>query len=268
MSHYLTQEASFELPDAFKDRTMNIFTLSENNASEFTFVVSRANARVEDTLQKVAARLTQDLQTTVQGFELISSSHGNINQQPSIEIFYRFKSAEALIWQKQNIVLLKDELQGRKIVCFIGTCQNSFNDYYDRQYKGIIASIIFNEKENDTHVPVMLATDSVGNFFVFDTDSKELSVFTAISELYQHIDLNRALNGSYLFYHSLGEPLHIAPVSTNSSAEFTRYALWTSSVKNNQHLSSILLLCRSVNGPQELSNPEQIAEYLRTAREP
>lgn len=86
MTHYVTQEAKFELPDAFKDRTMNLFTLSENNASEFTFVVSRATATPDDTLHKVAARLAKELENTVQGFQLASSTPGSIDGQPSVKV--------------------------------------------------------------------------------------------------------------------------------------------------------------------------------------
>ncbi len=48
MAEYILQEATLALPDVFKDRTMNLFTLSDNGASEFTFVVSRASAKHED----------------------------------------------------------------------------------------------------------------------------------------------------------------------------------------------------------------------------
>lgn len=47
MAEYILQEASLALPDVFKDRTMNLFTLSDNGASEFTFVVSRASAKTK-----------------------------------------------------------------------------------------------------------------------------------------------------------------------------------------------------------------------------
>lgn len=45
MAKYILQEATLALPDVYKDRTMNLFTLSENGASEFTFVVSRASVK-------------------------------------------------------------------------------------------------------------------------------------------------------------------------------------------------------------------------------
>ncbi|WP_259568082.1 DcrB-related protein [Enterobacter sichuanensis] len=45
MAEYTLQEATLALPDVYKDRTMNLFALSENGASEFTFVVSRASKK-------------------------------------------------------------------------------------------------------------------------------------------------------------------------------------------------------------------------------
>lgn len=47
MADYILQEATLALPDVFKDRTMNLFTMSDNGASEFTFVVSRATAKTK-----------------------------------------------------------------------------------------------------------------------------------------------------------------------------------------------------------------------------
>ena len=38
MADYILQEATLALPDVFKDRTMNLFTLSDNGASEFTLL--------------------------------------------------------------------------------------------------------------------------------------------------------------------------------------------------------------------------------------
>lgn len=87
MAIYTLQEASLELPDVFKDRTMNLFTLSENNASEFTFVVSRASALHDDTVQKVAARVIQEMSTTVQAFNSVTSQLIVFDCLPTIEVF-------------------------------------------------------------------------------------------------------------------------------------------------------------------------------------
>lgn len=70
MADYILQEATLALPDVFKDRTMNLFTLNDNGANEFTFVVSRASAKKEKNIQAVAARILREMEITVQEFQL------------------------------------------------------------------------------------------------------------------------------------------------------------------------------------------------------
>ena len=83
MATYTLQEASIELPDIFKDRTMNLFTLSENNASEFTFVVSRASAFHDDTVQKVASRIINEMTVTVRAFANVTSQLNELAHPPA-----------------------------------------------------------------------------------------------------------------------------------------------------------------------------------------
>lgn len=259
MAEYHLQEGTLEIPDLFKDRTMNLFTLSENNASEFTFVVSRATATHEDRVQQVAARLVKELENTVNNFRFESSAMTQIDGVPAIEIYYQFKNGEALIWQKQTIVLLDEEIRGRKMVCYIGTCPDHFSEYYQKQYNAIISSIKFREKEADSYQPVQMTADSSGIWFVLDSDSKCLLVFKELSELHQHVDVPRALNGGYLFFDQKGNPLHIAPVSEQHPV---RYGLWTTSPQKAQTLSSLLPVCRSVKGSGSLNDLRAIEVFL------
>lgn len=267
MATYQLQEASIDLPDVFKDRTMNLFTLSENNASEFTFVVSRATANRDDNVQSVSVRLAKEMDVTLQAFVLVSSQSVLIDGQQAIELFYHFKNGSAIIWQKQSVILLNDENQGRKIVCFIGTCPDKFSEYYQKQYRAIIASICFRKDEKDDFVSEPLPAASEEIHFALDNDSKVIFVFEKLSELYKHIDLQRALNGAYLFYDATGKPLHIAPLPNSVEQETTRYALWTTSPKKAQQMSSILLICRSVKGPPTLNTIEAIRAFIQANRE-
>lgn len=267
MAIYQLQEASLELPDVFKDRTMNLFTLSENNASEFTFVVSRATANMDDNLQSISSRLTKEMEVTLQGFVLESSQLVLVDGQPAMEIFYQFKNGNVQIWQKQSVILLNEERQGRKMVCFIGTCPNKFDEYYQKQYNAIIGSIRFRQEEKDDFVSESLPATSEKVYFALDSDSKELFVFEKLNALYQHINLQRALNGAYLFYDAAGEPLHIAPLPKIVEQETTRYALWTSSPRKAQQMASVLLLCRSVKGSSMLNTIEAITAFIQANRD-
>lgn len=123
MATYTLQEASIELPDIFKDRTMNLFTISENNASEFTFVVSRASAFHDDTVQKVAARIINEMSVTVPAFVSITSQLIEIDNLPAVELFYHFENDGAEIWQKQSIVLLDDDARGKRLFAILEHAQ-------------------------------------------------------------------------------------------------------------------------------------------------
>lgn len=109
------QEATLEIPDIYKDRTMNLFVLSENNASDFSFVVSRATAKFDDNVRSVAARLIKEMEMTVQNFNLISSVMTLVDGVPAVELFYHFENGNALVWQKQTVVLLDDNPAGKKM---------------------------------------------------------------------------------------------------------------------------------------------------------
>jgi len=259
MATYTLQEASIELPDIFKDRTMNLFTLSENNASEFTFVVSRASAFHDDTVQKVAARIINEMSVTVPAFVNVTSQLIEIDNLPAVELFYHFENDGAEIWQKQSIVLFDDDAGGKKIVCYIGTCPGRFNDYYTKQYHEIINSIKFNSRDSD-HEPVPVAADASGIFFSFDNDTKVLTAHETVTLLYQNVDLKRALNGNYLFFDSAGRPLHIAALNNE---EPLRYALWTSPHRKNSSLRDVLGMAKAFKGPAELSSEQQILAFLQ-----
>ncbi|WP_205950412.1 DcrB-related protein [Pantoea stewartii] len=258
MAIYTLQEASLELPDIYKDRTMNLFTLSENSASEFTFVVSRASASSDDSVQKVAARIIKEMGTTVEAFTNITSQFTIVDGVQAVELFYHFENGGVQIWQKQTVVLLDEPLGGKKIVCYIGTCPSQFNEYYQKQYQTIINSIKFNhvEKESES-TPV--ASDSPEIFFSLDNDTKIITAHEGVNALYQHVDLKRALNGNYFFFDSKGNPLHIAALNDE---EPIRYALWHSPGSKASSLLNNIGIAKGFDGPERLSSEEQVIAFL------
>ncbi|MGF6099507.1 DcrB-related protein [Enterobacter sp. A4] len=262
MAEYILQEATLALPDVYKDRTMNLFTLSENGASEFTFVVSRASAKHEDKIHDVATRLVRELEITVPDFRLESSQMTSVDGHQAVELFYQFKNDNAVILQKQTVILLGDHPAGQKMVCYIGTCPGEFSDFYHNQYQAIIRSIKFH-KPAPTETREMLAANTEGPFFALDCESKVLSVFNNIQELYGHLSLQRAKEGHYLLFEKLGAPLSIAPVP---GSQPLRYALWTLSAEKSRHLISQLSVCRQVSGFDDLNSPDQIRKYLMAQR--
>ena len=64
----------------------------------------------------------RELEITVPDFRLESSQMTSVDGHPAVELFYQFKNDNAVIFQKQTLILLGDHPAGQKMVCYIGTC--------------------------------------------------------------------------------------------------------------------------------------------------
>ncbi|WLI76399.1 DcrB-related protein [Kosakonia sp. H02] len=263
MADYILQEATLALPDVFKDRTMNLFTLNDKGASEFTFVVSRASANKGETLQSVAARILRELEITVPQFQLELSRPVTVDGEPAIELYYQFKNDSAVIIQRQTVVLLDEAPAGKKIVSYIGTCPDEFSDYHQRQYQDIIQSIKFH-RQSEASPEQMLPPDDPQIFFALDTETKHLNSYAGIQSLYQHLPLQRAREGVFLLYAQSGQALKIAPVP---GSEPVRYALWTMRSDNGHALEQQLSVCRTYGGVEGLDTADDVRRFLSRHRD-
>lgn len=262
MAKHIIQEGTLTLPDIFKDRTMNLFTLSDNGASEFTFVVSRASAKSDEDVKSVALRLVKELEVTVPAFHLESTGMTQVDGYPAAELFYQFRNDGGVIFQKQTVILLRDQPAGQKMVCYIGTCPGEFSDYYHRQYQEVMQSIKFHQAV-EPRVGEMLRADNAGIFFALDGNTKVLSVFAGIQELYQHLPLQQAKEGVFLAFDQQGGPLKVAPVPDSDPV---RYALWTLPGDESHHLLAHLAVCRQISGPDYLDTTDKIRRFVTAKR--
>lgn len=259
MSEYTLQECILTLPDLFHDHTMNLFTPGGGN--EFTFVISRAPAQAGDTLQTVSTRLAEELQTNLPELGLIHVELTELDGLPALELLYSFKSGQRTLLQKQRAVLLDDAFQGKKLLCFIGTCADAFDASHARIYDLITATVRFQH----TSLPAQpigneIPADSPSVYFSFDRESRELRVFQGMASLYASVNLTRARQGDYLFFDSGGHRLNIGPVDRKDNV--TRYALWKAVAGQPQTMIHALLLAKSVRGIAGLESADAIEAWL------
>jgi len=261
MPDYTLQDCNITVPDAFHDRTMNLFTLSHTGANEFTFVISRATASADDSLESVSSRLSTELENTLEKLSLFHTRLIDLAEKQALELFYRFNSGQRVIFQKQRVVLIDEGNTGKKMLCFIGTCPDGFDDYHSGIYDRMTDSITF-PGEGLPHAEAggQIPGDSQAMFFTFDCDSREVSIFEGIAALYASINLERAKNGDYLFFDANGAPLTLAPVTSGNGAG--RYALWENTDRKKGALISSLLLARSIRGTHEIQTIAALEDHI------
>lgn len=261
MPEYTLQDCIVTVPEVFHDRTMNLFTLSHTNANEFTFVISRATAHVGEDVISMSKRLVEELKTSMNEFSLIHSKEICLSGKNGSEIFYRFKSGQSTIFQMQRVVLVDDNGLGKKIICFIGTCPDAFNEYHNKVFNSITDSIRFDSNTNlSNNLRKQIPSDCTSLFFTFDRDSRELSVFSGIPDLYRGVNLTRAKHGDYLFFDKDGHSLMLAPVNSGDDSE--RYGLWEIDGEQRTNLVDSLLLAKSVRGIPGIETINDVESYI------
>ncbi|NHZ62585.1 DUF1795 domain-containing protein [Massilia sp. CCM 8694] len=72
MSQYNIDEASFELHPSLKDRTVNQFIINDSGPSDFSFVISRAEAFAETAVDAFADTLANEMRKALPKFELLN----------------------------------------------------------------------------------------------------------------------------------------------------------------------------------------------------
>ncbi|ELY4664774.1 DcrB-related protein [Cronobacter muytjensii] len=126
---------------------MNLFPVSDSNVSELTFVVSRTSANADDKVHAVAARIVREMETSLPEFRLISTEMTLIDGEPAVDMFWQYLEDNATVYQRQTVILLNDPPEGKKMVCYSGTCVGEFLESHHQQYQEILQSIKFHRQQ-------------------------------------------------------------------------------------------------------------------------
>lgn len=123
---------------------MNVLRQSLDGSGEFTFIVSRTRAQVDDKVHDVAARTLRELNETLTDFYLESTQMLTVDGFPAVELFYQFKTDNHVIFQRQTLILIDTANAEKKLVSYVATCPDEFSLRHQQQYQDIIQGIKFN----------------------------------------------------------------------------------------------------------------------------
>lgn len=107
MSLYHINEGTFELPDAWSDRSMNVFTPDESENPEWNIVVSRDKLDEGETLDDYLGKQIEELPKALPRFQVQSNEEITVNDYPARRVVSTWVGEKGTLRQKQ-IVLVKD----------------------------------------------------------------------------------------------------------------------------------------------------------------
>ncbi len=141
MSQYLLNEASFDLPDVLKDRTVHQFVINDKGPNEFTFVISRAEDITQTSLLEFVEYLETQLRKTLPKFQLREKRQHLLPNAVALELNYTWKNGSDWMHQRQVAVLVHGPDQHAKALLFTGTCVKEFTAHWNQVYEDMLNSL-------------------------------------------------------------------------------------------------------------------------------
>ncbi|WP_166884660.1 DcrB-related protein [Massilia sp. CCM 8734] len=215
---YHSNHATFELPAQLKDKTMHMFTLSDNGPSEFSVVMSHADARGDDSLVNFADRLVTELGKSLPDFRLLGKAERTVDDTPAIELAYRWRSAGYLMHQRQVITMLpRTEAGDVHAMLIAATCLNPFTEEWNAAFDGILDSVKLRHKVAPaSSAPASTAPALASTVFALSERRRTLHAFANQEEACRKTDAREVEHDAWAFFDAAGTPLHPNFVVPNS----------------------------------------------------
>lgn len=129
-------EFLLNLPEGLKDKSINIFALSDEGPSELTVVVARERPRAGETLERFAERAQSALVARLPGFLVERREVIRIDKEPAIVVDYTWQSPEGKMFQRQAIV----HARGPNLMLLItATCREKLGSRWEAMWGDFIA---------------------------------------------------------------------------------------------------------------------------------
>ena len=200
---YRMQEGSFELPEALKDKSLNVFALNDEGRNEFNLVISRADAGGDKTAQELAQRLMAELGKALAGFQLIHRQDTTVDTHPAVELAYSWNNNGVRMTQRQTCVLVHGPKPDKPQALLItATCLEPFSPKWNDAYNGILSSFKLESPWESS-----LAEKSARHLFVLGAG--QLYVFAQAQEAQAGVTVNDVKAQVCAFYDDDGTRLDV-----------------------------------------------------------
>lgn len=104
MATFHATEFSLSLPEALKDKTINIFSLTDEGPSALGVVISRDRALEGEKLHAYAERQLTLLQQRLPLFRIVKNGDVTLDGQPALEVDYTWQNGADQMYQRQVFV--------------------------------------------------------------------------------------------------------------------------------------------------------------------
>lgn len=126
------------LPEAFKDKTVNIFSLTDEGPSDLGVVVARDNLGKGEDLDAYVARQMQAVAQRLPVYRLLKREDIKIDGQPAMQMDCTWQGPEGKMFQRQ--VILRAKPAGVMLVISATTRGDRFEARWEAMFNEFLAN--------------------------------------------------------------------------------------------------------------------------------
>jgi hypothetical protein len=139
MRAYTIDEASFNIPDEWSDKSVNVFSPSGDLPGDFSFVITRGSLGSDQNLASYVEEQLKELSTTLPQFRLIRKYESTVDNLPAYNTEFTWEAEKRPMIQRQTYVMFD-----RVVLVLTATTVEKFS----REYKLVIDNVISSFKKS------------------------------------------------------------------------------------------------------------------------
>lgn len=189
---------------------MHMFALNNEGPSEFSVVMSHADAQGDDSVLNFGQRLAAELETALPNFRLLATVERVVDDSPAIELVYRWFSEGKMMYQRQVITMLpRTEAGDVHAMLIAATCLNPFTDEWNAAFDGMLASVKLRDKKAPVVTEVLSSEPALAStVFALSERRRTLHAFANHEEACRKTDPREVEHDAWAFFDAAGTPLH------------------------------------------------------------
>jgi hypothetical protein len=108
VSEYLMNEARFDLPDGFVDRTITYFEGRSESGADHILSIERHPVPKGKSLRELVAQHQLEGRKKLRGFTVIFEREAKVGEEPAIEVATRWRAEDVMVYTRQFHFVLGD----------------------------------------------------------------------------------------------------------------------------------------------------------------
>ncbi|EYF04712.1 DcrB-related protein [Chondromyces apiculatus] len=141
MTSFQANEFSTRLPEGLKDKTVNVFSLTDDGPSDLSVVVIRDRPLQGEALAVYVERQLGVLQQRLPLFRILHRGEAVLDGEPAVQLDYTWMSGPTAMFQRQ--VILYAPLSGG-VLLVSATCKGRLEPAWEEMFGAFLADFRLN----------------------------------------------------------------------------------------------------------------------------